>query len=165
MKNIQGGAIVVVCRKASGSPLPEYIRSLIQKEVEAGVTTLEGMQRFGTQLNKKLFDFRSDFAPLLAEKKIVGYGAAVSAPLIIDLLSIGSYLEYVVDDNPYKIGKYLPIRNLKVVSSSEITCDPHGIVFVILGWAQTERILIRLTEKFPGSIAITIFPKYSIVHI
>jgi SAM-dependent methyltransferase len=166
--HVQGGAIVGICQKtkfAGESIVPEEVNSLMQAEARSGITNVVGMKRFNVSLKSKISSLKSQIHSLAREKRIIGYGAAVSAPIIIDLLDIRNEIKCVIDDNPFKKGKYLPIGNIPIIGIEDYTHDVHSTVIVILGWAQTDRILKNLSGMFAGALAVTIYPEFEIKEI
>ena len=55
------------------------------------------------------------------------------------------YIDYLVDDNPRKIGTYSPEFNIPVYSSTKIYEDKPDIV-LILAWRYKDEILKRLAD-------------------
>jgi len=97
------------------------------------------------------------------KSRIIGFGAARSAPLIIDLLDIRESVDYIIEESQLKIGKYMPIGNIPIVSiNSHINNSTDNQIYVILGWAQTERIVEKILSITKHCLIITIYPKFEI---
>ena len=103
---------------------------------------------------------------VFAGKEIICFGAARSAPFIFLLLEIGDKMSFAIDDNPMKMGKFLPISNIPIYDSKYVRKYKHNseLSFLIAGWAQTERILKYLRSQFSGHAAC-IFPNFEIVEL
>ncbi len=168
VNHVQGGAIVGVCQKSSSARsevLPLEIQEMIDAEAASGITSISGMRNFNTNLHQKLSLFKQRIISASENRRIIGYGSAVSAPIIIDLLDLRNKIEYVIDDNPFKKGKYMPIGNIPIIGSENFPYDPKDTLFVILGWAQTERIFKNLRHKFFGSLVATIYTDFEIKEV
>ena len=66
--------------------------------------------------------------------KIAAYGAAAKGNTLLNFCGIDSdIIEYVVDINPHKQGKYLPGSRIKIVGLEELNSNPPDIL-LILPW-------------------------------
>jgi len=163
--DVQGGAIVGVAQKGTRAELPLQILEFIKQEHECGITNIDGMRLFNTKFKDKIENFKEEINNIEDNTKMVGYGAARSALLIIDILGLRNKIEYIIDDNPYKKGKYVPIGNIPIVGSNEHRETSNTTTYVILGWAQTERIINRLKQLEINCNAITVFPSFKMQTI
>ena len=76
---------------------------------------------------------------------IAGYGASVGSTTMIYTLRLGGLLEYLLDDNPRKHGKFSPGFHIPVVPSNCLEERKPDRV-VVLAWRYLEQIL----KKHPG---------------
>tara|TARA_Y100000031_G_scaffold20352_1_gene20819 strand:- start:4381 stop:5562 length:1182 start_codon:yes stop_codon:yes gene_type:complete len=161
--NIQGGAIIGVAKKSDDRNSNDQINMLIEEEIESGITSTEGMHSFNDRLHSKLLNFKNKILELSDKNQIIVYGAARSAPFILQLLEIGDRISCVIDDNPEKIGKYLPIFNIPIYGSDYLRkySSSHQYFFLIAGWAQTTRILKILRSNYNGKAA-SIYPSFQV---
>lgn len=74
-------------------------------------------------------------------KSIAGFGASITGTTLIYHFGIGEYLDYLVDDNPAKQGRYSPGLHLPVLASSALYERKPDIV-IVLAW--------RFAEPFIG---------------
>ena len=95
-------------------------------------------------------------------KTIVGYGASATSTTLISHFQLNEYLNYLVDDNPSKIGTHSPGYHLPVYGSSKLFEDPPDIV-IILAWRFKEKISNKLSSI--SSQAIVPLPKFEIIRI
>lgn len=74
-------------------------------------------------------------------KTIVGYGAAAKGNTLINYCGIKTdLLDYVVDDNPHKQGKYLPGSKIPIKSSKNLNESPPDYL-LILPWNIKKEII------------------------
>src|SRR2546428_4645693 len=113
-----GGSLRIYARHAeerSPSVQPRLVE-LRAREVAAGLTRLEYYNRFGEQVletKRALLDF------LIGAKRqgqsIAGYGAPGKGNTLLNYCGIRTdFLDYTVDRNPYKQGKFLPGTHIPI---------------------------------------------------
>ena len=90
-------------------------------------------------------------------KKVIGFGAAAKGTILLNYCDLE--LDYVVDDTPYKIGKFIPGVNIKIEPSEILKWDDPDIM-LILAWNWKEEIM----RKFPGYTYIIPIPKVEIIN-
>jgi len=164
VSDVQGGAIVGVAKKGLNKELPPEINKIIEHEKNSGITSFAGMKLFNKNLKSEIQKLREDINNINHNSQIIGYGAARTAPLIIDLLGLRNKIKYIIDDNPNKIGKYLSIGNIPIIGSDEHEITTEKTTYIILGWAQTERIINKLKSIDKHFSAITICPYFEIYN-
>ena len=162
---IQGGAIIGVAIKSKKHIPSLIVDNYIKKEKLNKLTSLDGMQNFNRRFKIKINKFIKLINKKLKKNKLIGFGAARSAPLIIDILELRDKMSFIIDDNPRKINKFLSIGNIPINSFASKKNKLQNSVILILGWTQTERIITFLESKKIKCTAITIFPKFKIISI
>ena len=65
-------------------------------------------------------------------KKLIGYGSPAKATTALNFFGISSELDFVVEDNELKQGKFIPGVKIPIVSKKEVT-DKQNITLV-LAW-------------------------------
>jgi hypothetical protein len=70
-------------------------------------------------------------------KTVAGFGASVTGTTLIYHFGIGQYLDYIVDDNPAKIGRLSPGLHLPVLASSAIEEKKPDLV-IVLAWRYAD---------------------------
>jgi SAM-dependent methyltransferase len=74
-------------------------------------------------------------------KRVAAYGAAAKATTLLHLCGIDvSILDYVVDSNPYKHGKYLPGARLEIRDPTILASDRPDYL-LLLAWNLRDEIL------------------------
>ena len=76
---------------------------------------------------------------------IIGYGAAAKGMTLLNYSKIK--LDYIIDDNPLKQGKYTPGSNIPIVSSDILKDIKNGILFIPLAWNFYDEIRERIKQK------------------
>jgi len=146
----KGGSIRLVGQVATGTRLPhESVQRLIEEERREGMRLPETYRKFEREIDVR----KNDVLDLLrrlktAGKSIVGFGASHSTTTLIYHFEIGSFIDYLVDDNQLKHGRYSPGLHLPVSSSARLYKDRPDYV-IILGWQHQGSIM----ERHEGYVA------------
>jgi hypothetical protein len=97
--------------------------------------------------------------------KIVGFGAAAKGQTVLCYGNID--LEYIVDENPLKIGLQSPKLNIPIVSLEEFRKDTsEKILVVILAWNFAKEIIEKINKNKEDKYIIVIqkyFPEIMIL--
>jgi hypothetical protein len=81
-------------------------------------------------------------------KRIAGYAAAAKATILLNAAGIdGRYLDYVVDRNVHKHGRYVPGVRLPICDTTRLLEAPVPDYVVVLAWNLKDEI-IRQQQAF-----------------
>ena len=81
-----------------------------------------------------------------ASQTIVGYGAPAKGNTLLNYCGIGTdFLEYTVDRNPYKQGRYLPGTHIPVFAPEHIS-DTKPDYVLILPWNIRDEIVGQMSH-------------------
>lgn len=95
---------------------------------------------------------------------IIGYGASHSTTTLVYALGIESMIDFVVDDNPSKCGRFSPGTAVPVMPSKLINSE-LGACVILLAWQHGPRIRQSLKSSgFKGQV-ITPFPTFTIEQL
>lgn len=119
----QGGSIRVMAQKAGGNaPLSSSVEELVEFERSIALDCPSTLTKFGERIGHLGAKLRALLATLRSEgKSIAAYGAPTKAVTLLSHFKIGSEsLDFVVEDNPLKHGRFLPLSHIPVVSTEEL---------------------------------------------
>jgi SAM-dependent methyltransferase len=89
---------------------------------------------------------------------IAGYGAPAKATTLMHYFGLrASEIDFIVDDSPLKVGKYMPGSHIPIASSDELYQKNPDYVF-ILAWNFAEPIIKKLKEMGYSGKCIVPFP-------
>jgi hypothetical protein len=112
------------------------------REEAAGTTRLETYSRFAEQVKetkRKLLEFL--IAAKRSGKKIAGYGAPGKGNTLLNYCAIRTdFLDYTVDRNPYKHGRFLPGTHVPIFSPERIQQTKPDYL-LILPWNLKDEII------------------------
>jgi hypothetical protein len=131
--SIHGGSLRITVSKKPGKS--SRLTALQQEEAELGMGDVSYYLSFSSRvgqlrerLNKFLHEERAKGL------RLVAYGAAAKGATLLNYVGLGSdVIEYVVDRNSHKVGKYMPGMKLPIRSVDTLMSDRPDRV-LILAW-------------------------------
>jgi len=143
-----GGSLRIYARHADDEarPVTERTRSLRQREVDLGLTRMETYQGFGEQVKetkRKLLEFL--IGAKRAGKKVVGYGAPGKGNTLLNYCGVRTdFIDFTVDRNPYKQGKFLPGTHIPIHAPERIR-EARPDYLLILPWNLRDEIVKQMS--------------------
>lgn len=141
-----GGSLRIFAAHAEeGRPRTERVEELLARERDLGLETLAYYESFDEQVKdtkRKLLDFliraRRD------GRTVVGYGAPGKGNTLLNYCGIRTdFLDYTVDRNPHKHGKYLPGTHIPIHPVERIT-ETRPDYVLILPWNLRDEIATQM---------------------
>jgi SAM-dependent methyltransferase len=161
-----GGSLrVYACRQASHAhAVQPTVRQLIAEEERAGLASAEGYESFGRKVKQTKLEL-VDFLLTAARegKSVAGYGAPGKSATLLHYCGIGKdWIEYTVDRNPYKQGRFLPGSHIPIYHPDRIR-DTRPDYVVILPWNLKDEIMeqLQFIREWGGRFVVPI-PKMAI---
>jgi cyclopropane fatty-acyl-phospholipid synthase-like methyltransferase len=156
-----GGSLRLYCCHENDERWPTTARAteLKHREEAAGFTSLDCYRNFAEQVmetKRKLLSFLIDAKE--KGKKIVGYGAPGKGNTLLNYCGIRSdFIDYTVDRNPYKQGKYLPGTRIPIYGPDRIRETRPDYVF-ILPWNFKDEIMKQCSyiKEWGGKFVVPI---------
>jgi hypothetical protein len=144
-----GGSLRVYLRPAEDASRPESPRvaELVRREIEAGLDRPESYARFEERVRGTKRRLLSLLIGLKEQgKRIAGYGAPGKGNTLLNYCGIGTdFLDFTVDRNPYKQGKFLPGTHVPIHAPERIDQEKPDYVF-ILPWNFKDEIVAQLAH-------------------
>lgn len=141
---MHGGSIRVYAqRRSAGSTSPSTAVSLLlDLEQEAGIQNLSTYEQFGRDVS----ECRNKLLQFILERKgqgrsLSGYGAAGRSTILLNFCGLDSKLiDYVVDESPSRIGRYIPGVGIPVVPREYFWSHPTDDCLVT-AWNYRDEIV------------------------
>jgi hypothetical protein len=155
-----GGSLrIYACHAAEATrPLTAGARELLALEEQFGMRRLGTYAAFAEQVRetkRALLEFL--IAAKRAGKRIVGYGAPGKGNTLLNYCGIGTdFLDFTVDRNPYKQGKFTPGTHIPIRHPDELLAAQPDYI-LILPWNLKEEILATVGAQ-PGLNARFVVP-------
>jgi len=144
-----GGSLrVYACRAGdSAKNVSENVQQLRREEEAAGLHRIESYANFAEQVKetkRKLLEFLIDAKR--SGKTIAGYGAPGKGNTLLNYCGIRTdFLDFTVDRNPYKQGKFLPGTHIPIYAPEKISEVKPDYV-LILPWNFREEIMQQMAH-------------------
>jgi len=138
-----GGSLRIYGRHAENAAMPvgERVGLLRQQETAAGMLRLDHYRGFGErvkQVKRNLLRFLIDARE--RGKKVVGYGAPGKGNTLLNYCGIRTdFLDFTVDANPYKQGKFTPGTRIPILAPDAIR-EARPDYVLILPWNLKDEI-------------------------
>lgn len=140
-----GGSLRLWAQPDAVAAPTERVAEVLRMEAEAGLHEVGGYlqlrprtERVRQELLRFLLDAKA------AGKRVVGYGAPGKGNTLLNYCGIrADLLEYTVDRNPYKHGRFTPGARIPIHAPDRIDADKPDVV-VVLPWNLEAEITAQL---------------------
>lgn len=156
-----GGSLRVMAMRSDSKEAVVHssVPALLKKEVEVGVRTRSYYASFQSEAVRIKNEFLNFLITQKAEGKVVvGYGAAAKGNTLLNFAGVKEdLLQFVVDKNPNKVGKFMPGSRIPIVGE-EVLRQVQPDVVVILPWNLTSEIERQLayTREWGARYAVAV---------
>ena len=142
-----GGSLRIYARHADDATktVSDRARELAERERATGVWTHEYYESFDEQVKetkRKLLAFLVEAKR--AGKRVVGYGAPGKGNTLLNYCGIRTdFVDFTVDRNPYKHGRYLPGTHIPILAPDALAAARPDYV-LILPWNLKDEVMRQL---------------------
>lgn len=143
--SIHGGSLRVFVEKQNR---PEQsVHDYIESEQRLGLDRLDYYADFSNRVNQIRTELNALLQGLKERKaRIVGYGAAAKGTIMLNYVGIGQEtLDFVVDRNTHKQGRFIPGVRLPIASPERVLAEQPDYV-LILPWNFKDEIMAQQAE-------------------
>jgi len=143
--DIHSGSIRVYIKNTLET-LSEKVQIRIDEEIQSGLTDINYFKNFGTRIEEHVIAIQNKVKQLKdANYKIAGYGASGRGNMLLNICKLtNSDIQYIVDESPERVNRYVAGVNIPIVSKESLLTDTPDYIF-ILAWnyfdAINEKIL------------------------
>jgi SAM-dependent methyltransferase len=156
-----GGSLRIYGRHSEDSTnrVTPRVASLKSKEMDYGLARLDTYRAFGEKVKKTKRELLQCLIRAKgAGKSIVGYGAPGKGNTLLNYCGIGKdFLDYTVDRNPYKQGRFTPGTHIPIYTPDKIR-ETRPDYLLILPWNLKSEIMQQMSfiREWGGEFIIPI---------
>ncbi len=150
--NTHGGSIRVYVSKNLNIKSSKSVNVLLKRELKFKIKDKKKYLKFENNLKKKRKNVLKNINWLKKKfKKIYGYGASAKATVSMNYFGLDfKVLQNIIDDNPLKVGKYIPGTKVKIISNKNI----KESCVVVFAWNMYDEISKKNFNNFKYFISI-----------
>ena len=131
--NTHGGSLRIYVSKNKKIKLEKSVKTLLNEEEKFGIKDFKTYQNFGNKVYNIRNNVIKNINKLKKEnKQIIGYGSPAKATTALNFFGISKEIDFIVEDNKLKHGKFVPGVNISIKSKSAIRGKDYTVL--VLAW-------------------------------
>ncbi|HWW00414.1 MAG TPA: class I SAM-dependent methyltransferase [Candidatus Acidoferrum sp.] len=156
-----GGSLRIYARHTADAsrPVSDSVREIKRRELSGGLDRMETYASFSEKVKaskRSLLDFL--IRAKQEGKRVAGYGAPGKGNTLLNYCGIRTdFLDYTVDRNPYKKGKFLPGTHIPIFGPEKIS-ETRPDYVLILPWNFKDEIVKQMAgiREWGGKFVVPI---------
>ena len=131
--NTHGGSLRIYVKKNIKSKVDQSVKIFLDKEVKFGLKKYETYKSFANKIYQIQKNVKKNIENLKTNgKKIIGYGSPAKATTALNFFGISEDIDFIVEDNKLKHGKFIPGVKIPIMSKDKILDKNNTII--VLAW-------------------------------
>ena len=131
--NTHGGSLRIYVKKGQKIKIEKNVKDILKEEENFGLKKVETYKNFG----EKVYQIRKNVIKNLKKlkktnKTIIGYGSPAKATTALNFFGLTNEIDFVVEDNKLKHGKFIPGVKIKIKHKSSI--PKNKSIILVLAW-------------------------------
>ena len=143
-----GGSLRIYASHAedTSKPITQQVKELRTREEAAGFSNLKHYFSFGEKVKETKFNLLEFLISAKREgKSIAGYGAPGKGNTLLNYCGIREdFIDYTVDRNPFKQGKFLPGTHIPIFHPNKIQ-ETKPDYLLILPWNLKNEVMLQMS--------------------
>ncbi len=137
--NTHGGSLRIFIKKDKKAKVDKSVNDLLKEEEKFGLKKYKTYQEFGEKIYKIKNNVKKNIEKLKnSNKRLIGYGSPAKATTALNFFGISDEIEFIVEDNKLKHGKYIPGVKIPIVSKDKVSDNNNTVL--VLAWNFFEDI-------------------------
>jgi hypothetical protein len=125
----------------------------VERERQRGITFGRSYAAYREKVRRFVGEYRR------SRGRIALFGAGHLACMFVNLFELGEWMECVIDDNPHKLGLYMPGSKLPIVTSTELLKSDITLCLLSLNPIGQQKVIERNAAFVArGGTFASIFP-------
>ena len=131
--NTHGGSLRIYVKKDKNAKLDKSVNKILDEEEKYGLKKYETYKKFGQKIYNIQKNVKKNIENIKNNgKRIIGYGSPAKATTALNFFGISKEIDFIVEDNKLKHGKFIPGMKIPIVSKENIKNKNDTIV--VLAW-------------------------------
>ena len=162
----QGGSIRFLLQKCKVKSLSKKVNKFLIKESNSVLYNKKYINGWIPSIKGNLKKLKDYVVSLKKESfHIIGYGAPTKATLLIEMASLlDNEIDFILEDNDLKVGKYLPKVGIEIKSVKALT-NLKNICIIIFAWNFADDIVKKLKKYDRRLLIVKPLPKFEIIKL
>ena len=128
-----GGSIRIYLKKDIKVKIEKSVKFKLKEKEDFGIKNYKTYKKFAKKVNQIRHNVRKNILNLKKNnKKIIGYGSPAKATTALNFFGISNEIDYIVEDNKLKQGKFLPGMKIPITSRHSVKGKPDYAI--VLAW-------------------------------
>ncbi|MAV57079.1 MAG: NAD-dependent epimerase/dehydratase family protein [Pelagibacteraceae bacterium TMED247] len=145
-----GGSLRIYVKKEKKPKIDKSVRELLRQEEKFGIKKFETYKKFAEKIYQIKKNVKKNILKLKnSGEKLIGYGSPAKATTALNFFGISEEIDFIVEDNKLKHGKFIPGVKIPIVSKDKINDKENTIL--VLAWNFYKDIKennTKLSDKF-----------------
>jgi len=131
--NTHGGSLRIYVKKDKNSKVEQSVKSLLKEEEKFGIKKYKTYENFSEKIYTIQKNVKKNIKNLKSNgKKIIGYGSPAKATTALNFFGVSEEIDFVVEDNKLKHGKFIPGVKIPIVGKENISDKDNTML--VLAW-------------------------------
>ena len=128
-----GGSLRIYIKKDKKTKIENSVNALIKKEENFGIKKYKTYKEFGNKIYKIRENVINNLKNIKRSKiKLIGYGSPAKATTALNFFGISNEIDFIIEDNEFKQGKYIP--GVKIPIKSKSSVKNKNNIMLVLAW-------------------------------
>ncbi len=128
-----GGSLRIYISKNNKIKIEKSVKQMLSEEENFGIKKYKTYKEFGEKVYKIRENVIQNIKKLKNKKKqIIGYGAPAKATTALNFFGISNQIDFIVEDNNFKHGKFVPGVKIPIKPKSKIKNKNNFLL--VLAW-------------------------------
>jgi hypothetical protein len=148
--NTHGGSLRIYIKKNPKAKVEKNVNELLKEEEKFGIKNYKVYQDFARKVYNIRDNVRKNISKLKKNNnKIIGYGSPAKATTALNFFGISNEIDFIVEDNKLKQGKFLPGMKIPIISKDHL--KQKADYLLVLAWnffSEIKKKNVDLAHKF-----------------